>query len=313
MRVLWFGINDTNACVLYSHDLRLHLQKHHGVELIGPGYTWPMDIMPPKMTDVIEAEGKPDWIVWDECNGTGFVPMNIDLRPQGVRIAVREGDWHNTYRREVIDKLDPDVIFGAVDRKPPAKRAVDPYLFHEGFTLMPWAVNTDRFYPGEDIRSYAMVLYGQTGACYADRTKARAVLSSRKDVILPTHGGYWSDGRGSLEGVTFYNDELAALLRKCRMAWVDGSDFNVALMKYYEVAASGTLMVGKKPYAWHRYFPDGCMVVCEPEEVPDVINFYMKRERSRRSITDRALQHIHTHHTIAIRAREMMAFLEGWR
>lgn len=313
MKVLWFGIDDTKACVLYNHEVRCELRDKHGVRLVGPGYSWPMEAGRMALSSVLAVEGKPDWVVLDDGNGAGYVPIDIDCHPDGVRFAWREGDWHNGWRKGIADQLEPDVVLGMVDRLPPLKQDLDPYLFHPGFHLVPHSVQTKRFYPGDGPRQINMVLYGQTGACYETRTKARSILSGRTDVKLPTHGGYWSDGRGSAKDITYYNDELAELLRHCKMAWVDGSDYNVCLMKYFEVAACGALLVGEKPYAWHRYFPDGCMVVCEPEELPDVINFYAKYEKARKRITDTAWEHIQKHHTVEVRAREIMAILEGWR
>lgn len=308
---MWLGINDENGCVQHFHELRLELKNKHGVELVGPGYSWPMMEGRFNLSVIIDAYGKPDWIVLDDSNALGYVPLRIAGHPSGVKVAWRENDFHNKYRQATGNVIDPDLIMAILDRPKKGFWGSDPFRTHPGWELVPHAVNTKRFCPNGNDRPWNIILYGKTGPCYRVRSEAKQVLRGRKDAVLPTHGGYWRDGRGSIPGKTYYNDELAALLAQCKMAWVDGSDYKAAVMKYFECAAAGCLMVGQKPYGWHRYFPDGAMVECEPGELPDIIRFYSRMRRARKSVANLALEHVRKYHSTEERAKQIMALLEG--
>ena len=80
MRVLWLGMNDEAGCVHHWHKLRLHLEKEHGVELAGPGYSWPAGTGTRLLSNVIRSKA-PDVIVLDDFNAMGYVPVVLDRRP----------------------------------------------------------------------------------------------------------------------------------------------------------------------------------------------------------------------------------------
>jgi hypothetical protein len=305
MRVLWLGINDDPGCVLHFHELRCELRDAHGVTLAGPGYSWPYGESR-CLSDLAGNEGF-DWIVLDDTNALGYVRVNWDFRP-AAKVAWREGDWHNGYRKETAVAIRPDAILSCVDRPSSPQ---DEFRDHPGRTLVPMAVNTKRFHPRCGPRRYAVGLFGKVGKAYASRTAARCALSPRGDAWLPTHGGYWRDGRGSAPGATFYNDELADALRDCAMVWVDGSDYGVFLNKYNEAAACGCLLVGEVPYNWSAYYPEASMVRCCPEEVNEVVDFYADHDRAREEIAERATEHCLENHSIEARAKQVMEVLSA--
>ena len=309
MKVVWLGMNDEGGCVLGWHELREHLRDEYGVILVGPGYGTNvlMDLQ------AIADSFRPDWIVLDDCNAKGYVPLQIPSRPKNVRIAWREHDWHNGYRKQTAYKLQPDLIMGCVERRK-VEVDKDPFRHHKAWVLVPHPINTRRFTYGVGERDYGVGLYGKTGACYGDRTKAKRVIAERGSGWLPLHGGYWHNGKPHNDGIrTFYNDKLAKALRNVKCLWVDGSDYNVFLAKYLEGAASGCLLIGKKPFAWTSYFPEDGMVECQPDDINRIVDFYIQNERARLIITRRMREYVEEHHSIEVRAKEIIDLLEGSR
>ncbi len=303
MRVTWIGMNDENGCVLNWHELRVCLQEQHGVTLKGPGYSYSDNRRAP-LSHLVE--GDEDWIVIDDCNAMGYPALDLDVRPD-CKVAWREHDWHNKSRIAVADFLKPDLILGCVDRP-----EWDKYRSHPGWRLCPHPINTQRFHPGNgQMRPYPVGLYGKVGRCYEKRSAARRHLSECGDAWLPVHGGYWRDGRGSLSGRTFYNDELAEALRHVACLWVDGSDWKVFLQKYTEGAASGCLLLGEVPYAWERYYPKDSMIPCEPGEALEFVEWFRDHEGQRAEYARLATEHAQKAHSVETRAKEIMEVLDA--
>ena len=301
MRVLWIGMDDENGCVLHFRDLREHLQEAYGVKLVGPGYTYPYGQKPgPLISDLLVQAGPVDWVVFDDCNARGHIGVNWDVRPE--RLAIREHDWWPGFAKEWRRRLKPDLIMGCYLR---------PEL-PENFVHVPQAVNTERFRSNGMAREFGVGFYGMTGKAYPKRGAARAVIAKRDDAWIGQHTGYWHDGATRSDGVkSFYNDHLADALRKVKCLWVDSPErYQNCVMKFFEGAASGCLLIGQRPYGWEHYFPRGSMVTCEPEYVEQTVDFYADKEPARRAISVPAMFHCRKHHSIEARAKQIMEVLE---
>lgn len=306
MRVLWFGINDEGGCVLSFHELRCELRDRHGVELAGPGYSWEIGTGTRKLSEILEGEY--DWIVLDDSNAKGYVPIIPDVHPS-ARIAWRENDWHNRRRWQAASRWEPEIIFGLLDRAP----GQDPWREHPGWKWLPHAVTTSRFHPGNgQERIFNAGFYGRTGAAYRTRTEARRRLSGRDDVWIGQHGGYWKDGKQHDNGTTtFYNDNLADRLRLVKCLYVAPGNMGSCVMKYFEGAACGCLLFGEIPYGWDAIFPSASIVRCSPEEVNDVVDFYSSHDVTREQIAERATRRCLEEHSIERRAEQIMEVLRA--
>jgi len=250
--------------------------------------------------------------VVDDCNAMGYPGINWDIDFSKYRTAWREHDWHNGSRRAVADKIKPDLILGCVDRATGV--SPDPYQQSDRWHLVPHPVNTARFHPGNgQERPFSAGLYGMTGQCYQSRTSARRVLCKHGGGWVPQHGGYWRDGRGSKPNLTYYNDELAAALRKVMALWVDGSDYNVLLSKYFEGAASGCVLLGERPYGWEEVIPPEVdpLIECTPDEFPEAAASVT--EEQRQAISAAIFPYLEEHHSIPARANQIMQLLEEYR
>ena len=316
MRVFWFGMDDGGACVLHWHELRQHLAEHHGVELFGPGYSWAPGQKHVLLSQILARHGTPDWIVLDDANARGYVPMAWDVAPK-CRIAWREHDWHNGHRIQVAMKIKPDLILGTTERvlgENPPKHG-DPMRKHSGWRLVPHPVNTERFHlPGkkEEIdRLFRLGFYGMVNKAYPARLAAMPVIRARQierqDVWMPPHGGYWRDGRGS-SAKTRYNDELAEELRHVSCLWVSGGQGKEAVLKYFEGGASGCFLIGEKPAGWDKLFSVSAFIECPPEEINAVVDGLKPavREEAARVMFDQ----IERYHSIPARAFQIMGLLE---
>lgn len=300
MRVLWLGMDDENGCVLHFRDLREELERL-GVKLVGPGYTWAYGEKPaPLISDILVRAGPVDWVVYDDCNARGHIAINWDVRPD--LLAIREHDWWPGHAKTLRERLKPDLIMGCYLR---------PDL-PTNFVHVPQAVNTSRFYANGRSRDYAVGFYGATGKCYPKRGEARQIIAARDDSWIGKHTGYWHDGDTRSDGKTsFYNGDLARALRDVKCLWVDAPEqYQNCVLKFFEGAASGCLLIGTKPYGWESYFPRGSMVTCEPDQLDDAIDLYANSEPSRRSIAIQAMAHCRAKHSIQRRAAEIMEVLE---
>ena len=242
MKVLWLGMDDTLGCTWHWHELRLYLRDHYDVDLAGPGYSWEYGIGQVLASSI----GMDDYdvVVLDDCNAMGYVPIAWDIRPK-AKLAWREHDWHNKQRQQIAAALKPDKILGCYKRRA-VREWSDPFGSDPNWSYVPHAVNTERFNPGPDPRKYKYGMYGMVANCYPGRAAARQELRGRKDSWLPVHGGYWMDGRGSNKQ-TYYNDKLADALRDVTALWVSPGQGGGMLLKYFEGAASGCLLVGVRP------------------------------------------------------------------
>lgn len=303
MKILWLGIDDTGGCVLHWHKLRLRLKQEYGVTLAGPGYSWPFGENRP-LSEI--ARGSWDWIVLDDCNAKGYVPVRWDIQPD-AKIAWREHDWHNRRRQEVAHRIKPDIVLGCYERP----LGLDPIRSLPGWRLIPQAVDTEWFHANGQARRYAVGLYGQRAKCYPARCAAWRVMGKREDAWRPTHGGYWHSGKKHNDGIsTFYNENLATALQEVKTLWVDGGKWAGCVLKFFEGAASGCLLVGEEPHGWEACFPRESMIRCAPDDLESVVDFYDRNEALRRAIAIPAMIHCRSHHSIEARAKQIVEVLE---
>ena len=299
MKVLWLGMNDETGCVWHWHELRLCLKEQHGVILKGPGYSYPDN---PRIPLSSLLDGDEDWIVLDDCNAMGYVNIVPDVRPN-AKVAWREHDWHNKRRQANAEQWHYDLVMGCYRR--------DGW-YPKHFKLVPHAINTERFHPGNgQLRPWQIGMYGKTCKhAYPERIEARQAIKKCSDSWLPTHGGYWRDGRGS-GPITRYNDQLAHDLRHVACLYVSGGRWNGMVLKYLEGAASGCLLMGNVPCGWEESFPKDSMLPCEPGEVGEFADWFADHEEQRaefaRIATERALKE----HSIEARAEQIMEVLRG--
>jgi len=298
MKVAWVGMDDTDTYTTRWHELRLELRDVHGVILTGNGYSDHRNLLE------IEAEHNPDWIVLDDCNARGSVGVNAAARPS-CKIAWREHNWHDPHRKYVANQLQPDLIMACYDRD----NQNDPWRDHPGWRLVPMGINTDQFYPGDELeREYPVGLYGFRGTAYKLRQKAFMAIRNRKDGWTPTHAGYWTTPKPK----SCYNDDLACALRKVQALWVDGSDYGpVALAKYLEGAASGCILIGERPHKWEDVIPPEAdpLIECGVEEISAVVDSITPEQRQ--EVASRTVPYMVEHHSIPSRARKIMELLGG--
>ncbi len=308
MRVIWLGIEDVGGCVLHWNDLRRRLHHTHGVELHGPDYSWPLGQPGPRLSELLEKTGTPDWLVLDDCNAKGYVNMKWDCTPD-CKVAVREHDWWNRHRGRLHDRIKPDLVMGCYDRPLDVYRRDVP-----GWTLVPHPVNTRRFAPNGSERPYPVGYYGKHGKMYGHRTVARRAIRDRGDAWIGQHGGYWHVKENN-DGVhTFYNEKLAEKLAQCKSLWVDSPDNKHAcVLKYFEGAASGCLLIGQMPFNREAYFPDGTIIPCEPEEVSEVVDWYADHDAVRKNVTESLRDYVVQHHSVEARAKQVMDLLREER
>ena len=314
MSVLWIGMNDENACTRNWHGLRLAL-RDLGATVVGPGYTWP-DGGVVKMSDILREHGEHDWVVYDDANALGYAGIILDVRPSG-KTAWREHDWWNRNRQEAMRRWNPDRILSTYDR--PVGGTLphgepDTGRSHPDWNFVPHAVDCSRFHPNGPYRDYALGFYGKHGAQYRVRTLARSFIAARMaargDVWIGTHGGYWHDGVTHDDGRrTFYNDNLANALRRVRMLWVDGLDYQAPVLKFFEGAASGCVLIGRAPYAWERLFPEDILIDCGPQDVDDVTDSLLEDDERRQALSRRTADYCLKHHSLEVRAKEIMELL----
>ncbi len=303
MKILWLGMNDENACVLHWHDLRCHLRDEHGVTLAGPGYSWDVG----EKHSISEFGSDWDWIVLDDCNASGYVPLRWNVQPK-CKVAWREHDWHNRFRQEAGHKIKPSVILSCYQRSLPVN---DPFRDDPRRVFVPHAVSTNRFHPGNgQERHWKVGLYGTTASGYDERKTAKRGLRGAPDAWLPVHGGYWRDGRGS-GPVTRYNDALAEDLRRVKCLWVSSGKWNGLVLKYFEGAASGCLLFGVKPEGWEECFPSDAMIECDPKDALKVSRRYSEDDDLRTEITKSAWEHLQAKHSIPARASQIMEVLHA--
>jgi len=292
MNILWLGINDEGGCTLHWHKMREALARDHDVTLAGPGYTYGDGAK--KISQILS--GFPcrewDWIVMDDCNAKGYVPVSFDVKP--CKVAWREHDYWNRHRHGLARVSD--LILGCYPSS--------PFADSEKWVHIPHAVDTETFFSGNGSRKHPIGMYGKCGTCYDNRTAAKKMIRTIPGAWLGHHGGYWKNGAKPNDGKKyFYNEKLAAALREVGALWVDSPDNKQALvLKYFEGAACGCVLLGEVP-AGDGMFPKQFMVECAPEEIPDALNSMPKE------LGSQAAEHVHEHHSVGVRAGQIMEVL----
>jgi len=231
----------------------------------------------------------------DDCNALGYVPLRWDVVPD-CKVAWREHDFWNRHRRSYGERINPDLILSCY--------ASSPFRSSYKFRHVPHAVDTSVFHAGNgQDRPYRIGFYGKHGGMYRHRTEARRVIRQIEGAWVGTHGGYWKNGRPHNDGVhTFYNGTLADALRKVRVLWVDSPDrFNAGVLKYFEGGACGCILIGEKPSG--SEFPADNVVVCEPEEIPDMLDHLHPQ------LGALAANEVKQKHSVEVRAGEIVDLL----
>ena len=56
-------------------------------------------------------------------------------------------------------------------------------------------------------------------------------------------------------------------------------------------------------------FPRKYMVVCEPEEINEVVDYYVQHEDERQTLVDACLADLRENHSVQVRAKQMVEML----
>jgi len=101
-------------------------------------------------------------------------------------------------------------------------------------------------------------------------------------------------------------------LNKCKMLCFDGSSNRYSVTKYFECMATKTLALADTPMdAEDLHFkPDYNYVEINKDNFRDKILYYMDNEKERKRITENAYTDILKYHTLDIRVKQLLKYIE---
>lgn len=180
---------------------------------------------------------------------------------------------------------------------------------------VPWSVDENLFKPAEESR-YDVSFLGSTFDCYPMRRRvwddlyyvARGFSVMRK--AAPT-GGTYERTCESLRDRFIVGEDYARVLGETRILIFDCSIYRYPVLKFFEGAASGCLLMSNPPgMGSHLGFVDGeTMVEVNEGNWEEVLRLHLEHPELGEEIALNALDLVRTRHTHGIRAEQWVDYL----
>jgi len=164
-------------------------------------------------------------------------------------------------------------------------------------------------------------LWSVPGARYASRQRARQVLR---------RAGYRPTGSGPINAISAIirvkegllrnpalmqalNFNWDQTLRRTRYAYTCGSGFGLPIRKFFEIPASGALLVSKPPYGATNlgFRHNENYIAAEPTELPELTAALAADPEFAQSIASAGRKHVWREHRLESRASQLRASLEA--
>ncbi|MFC7394380.1 glycosyltransferase [Scopulibacillus cellulosilyticus] len=146
---------------------------------------------------------------------------------------------------------------------------------------------------------------------YPFRNKMYQVLKSHPQFKYIPHPGYQDVNEQNSD--IFVGERYAKLINQSKIFLTCDSAEHFALLKYYEVLASGTLLLApSNPELQELGFEDGKTIVeINEENFMEKIQFYLQHDHERELIVKQGLNMVKERHTTAKRVQEILGHIQN--
>lgn len=196
------------------------------------------------------------------------------------------------------------------------KTDIDLYLTHyyypfiedineKPFKWFPHCASHDIFYPRKKMMD--VLFTGASGGCYELRDKILSALSDKsyfKQISRPLNR----------EMKYPYGSDYGDLIGSAKISFATSSTFRYMVAKYFEIIASGTLLIANTipELKMAGFEPDVNYVEidwnCSQDDIINKVEYYLSNENERQKIVNNALE-LSKKHTPEVRAKQLKDYL----
>ena len=241
-----------------------------------------------------------DWIVIENFFPFWFEDWNKITCKKALICEDLHGFFPD-YLRKIQEKIDIDAFFTRyyypfVNNILGKKFPVVPVFW------LPHIADPKIFFPRS--QQFEVLFTGTTGGCYELRDRIVDALAPkpyfRKTERKPNYKMAWP-----------YGYDYAGLVGEAKISFATGSTYNYMVGKYFEIIASGTLLIANKlPEMLAAGFKEDINYVeidwnISKNEIVDTVEYYLKNDNEREQIAHAGLK-LAAKHTPEIRAKQLM-------
>lgn len=292
------------------------LARRPGVTLFGPGVAgYRPGMGAHEAIDVACGGVPPDAIVHGVDPKESCVPLLARLPEVEALTALEVWDsWTRPERQaDFINHQRFDLAFLAVRHDIPTYRDLCP---RTEFAWMPNAVNTALFRDHGLAKEWDVILYGNLDEeIYPLRARLARLLAGASDLRVRHigHPGYYPAGGADSAGVVA-GARLSREINRSRIGIATSSVFRCVMAKYFEIAASRTLVAGDMPEEGREIFGDDFLELdgaMSDRELLDALRAHLADPARLRAKTDAAYRRVHAEHSTDAFAGRLLELLDG--
>lgn len=144
---------------------------------------------------------------------------------------------------------------------------------------------------------------------YPLRHKILQAMQSRPGFVYHSHPGYRNF---DINDEALVGERFAREINRAKIFFTCDSAYKYPVAKYYEVLACRTLLLASPSKELYDlgFEPDVNYVAINGHNFAQKTEYYLKHEEEREEIVSRGYALVHTRHTTAIRAMQMLAMIE---
>ena len=314
MRILFLGKNDEKRCASTSWYLKRQLARMVRMHFFGPGYAgfpsffhfrdrWNV----PKIIQSFPAKITPNVILIDHYWRVSSKWRNLDEVEIPKAFIISDPHHEPSRKAEFIRQNRIDLALFIV------KHSIKEFKNRIKCSIewLPWSVDTRVFRDYGFERVHDVTFLGDVTPSYPLRQKIVKMLPKMADISFFTkkHPRDWNLNPEK----DLFKENYAKVLAKSRIFIFDSSILNYPVAKYYEGMACNTLVMAPMPHdgeALH-FKPGFNFVDVNEDNFLEKIRYYLRYENERKEIAARGCETIRDYHTVVIRARQLIDYLQS--
>ncbi|MDY0395028.1 glycosyltransferase [Virgibacillus halophilus] len=257
---------------------------------------------------------KPDYILILNDVGKTFTPVVTGLSEIRIPVGLIVNDAHRLVeqRRRYITKNHINTFFVICRHN---FYHYYPQQRHDQVNLLPQFANTSIFrdYGSEKTIDFMMLGEVSLPHIYPLREKILQYYTNDPRFFNRPHPG-WRNFTTEQAEKTLIGENYAKTINQAKLFFACGSVRQVVTFKYFEVPACHTLLMAPALPELKEigFIPGKHFVDINEENFPEKANYYLKNTAEREKITEEGYHFIHTHHTTAHRARQLVQQIKSY-
>jgi len=310
MKILYLTKNDENRCASTSWYLKNQLAKIKKVVFYGPGHPkfsffrrWEV----PKIIRRVYADCNPDVILIDHYWRVSHRWKNLDKIEIPKAFIVSDPHYEPSRKMEYIrqNKIDLALFI--------CKHSIRQFKdrINCSFGWLPWSVDTSVFREYGFERKYDVTSLGVVNRFYPLRERILEILPKTAGMTFFTkkRPGNWNLNPEK----DLFRENYAKVLAQSKIFIFGTSIWNYPLAKFFEAMACNTLVMAPMPLNGEdlHFKPEFNFVEINEENFLEKIRYYLGHENERREIAKRGCETVKKYHTVTVRARQLVDYLNN--